>query len=91
MAENLTQYFVTLSGCGSASKAFAKLGFNHAENSLDVAALVIVTHESLTVIVVEVKHSLPQSTIALVSWVSVRPKSDIRDSTLGLHNVKIAR
>jgi len=54
MAKYLTKQFIFLRLITLASQASAKLSFNHAKGSFDVAALVILTLEPLLIVCIEV-------------------------------------
>jgi hypothetical protein len=60
VTKNLTKSLIDLRGFGLASKAIAELGFDHAEGSFDVAALVILLHKPSLVEFVVVVHLTPE-------------------------------
>ena len=60
MTEDLAQQFIDHSLLGFASDMLAELGLDHPHGRLDIRALVIVSQEFLTMILVHTPQLLPQ-------------------------------
>lgn len=78
MTQDFAQNFVRLRRCGLAAESLSELRFNHAECTLDVRSQVVMLHESLMVVLVEVERLPPHRTAAPVTVRRIRAESDVR-------------
>ena len=89
MTKNLTKHFIRLPRLSLAADSLPELRLNHAERGFYVAPPVIVLHESLLIVLVEVKHLPPHVAAPAVLVRRVTPEVYVRHPAFNQNEFQI--